>query len=101
MTDSAKRTIGGLPVYLPSGEADIAPRGLACRLATLHGARIGILDNHKEFADLVLEGLAEVLRREHGVKEVRVWRKSYLGIASPYAQEMAGACDAVVNGVGH
>jgi hypothetical protein len=48
-----------------------------------------------------LRGVAEVLQREHGVAEVKFWQKSYLGIASPYAQEMAEQCDAVVNGVGH
>ena len=30
-----------------------------------------------------------------------MWQKSYLGIASPYTQEMASDCDAVINGVGH
>jgi hypothetical protein len=66
----------------------------------VRGARIGILDNCKEFADLVLRGAAEVLEREHGAV-VRFWRKSYLGIPSPFAKEMAAECDAVINGVGH
>ena len=101
MTGNTKRTIGGMPAYVPTGEAEIAPHSLARRLDTLRGMRIGILDNHKEYAAEVLDGLAEALQREHGVSEVRVWRKDYLGIPSPYAQEMATACDAVVNGVGH
>ena len=101
MTEQAKVSVAGLSVYVPTGEVDIARAALARRLDSLRGARIGILDNHKEFADGVLEGLAEVLRREHGVREVRIWRKSYLGIPSPYAREMAEGCDAVVNGVGH
>ena len=101
MAEDRKRAIGGVPVYVPTGEAEIAPHSLARRLDALRGARIGILDNHKEYADAVLDALAEVLKRDHGVKEVRVWRKDYLGIPSPYAQEMAAACDAVVNGVGH
>jgi hypothetical protein len=45
--------------------------------------------------------VADVLQREHGVAEVRFWQKSYLGVPSPYAQEMAVQCDAVINGVGH
>jgi hypothetical protein len=69
-------------------------------LRALAGARIGILDNHKEFSDLVLKGVAEQLQREHGV-QLQHWRKDYLGRASPYAREMAASCDAVVNGVGH
>ena len=65
------------------------------------GARVGILDNCKEFADTVLRGVADVLEREHGVAVVRFWQKSYLGVPSPYAKEMAAECDAVINGVGH
>ena len=101
MTRHAKQTIGGIAVYLPTGEADTQSKRLAPRLSTVRGARIGILDNCKEFADIVLRGVADVLRREHGVAEARFWRKSYLGVPSPYAQEMATACDAVINGVGH
>jgi hypothetical protein len=44
--------------------------------------------------------VAEVLERDHGA-QVRFWRKSYLGVPSQYASEMAAECDAVINGVGH
>lgn len=96
-----EQRIGGISVYVPTGTADTKTRALAPRLSTLKGARIGILDNCKEFADVVLRGVAEVLQREHGVTEIRFWQKSYLGIPSPYAEEMAAQCDAVINGVGH
>ena len=93
--------IGGVSVYVPTGGVDTAAKHLAPRLKTIRGARIGILDNCKEFADLVLRGVADVLQREHGVKEVKFWRKDYLGKPSTFAAEMAAACDAVINGVGH
>lgn len=95
-----KETVGGIAVYVPTGEADTQSKKLAARLSTVRGARIGILDNCKEFADVVLRGVADVLEREHGAS-VSFWRKNYLGIPSPYAQEMAAQCDAVINGVGH
>jgi hypothetical protein len=98
---SGKVEVGGVSVYVPTGEVDIHSKRLAPRLGTLEGARIGILDNHKEFADLVLRGVASVLKREHNVAEVKIWQKSYLGIPSPYSEAMAGGCDAVINGVGH
>jgi hypothetical protein len=101
MAKHAKQTIGGISVYVPTGAIDTQSKRLAPRPKTLRGARIGILDNCKEFADIVLRGVADVLQREHGVAEIRFWRKSYLGIPSPYAQEMAAQCDAVINGVGH
>jgi hypothetical protein len=100
MADSRTRIVGGVAVHIPTGAVETAAHALAPRLQTLRGARIGILDNCKEFADIVLRGVAEVLRKEHGA-QVTFWRKSYLGRASPYAKEMAASCDAVINGVGH
>ena len=93
----------GRPIarLVPIGAVDTQSKTLAPRLKSIRGARIGILDNCKEFADIVLRGVAELLEREHGVAEVRFWQKSYLGIPSPYAKEMAAQCDAVINGVGH
>src|SRR6185503_5523002 len=99
--NNARESIGGITVCVPTGEAEAAAGALARRLETVRGARIGILDNCKEFADVVLAGVAEALKRDHGVASVTVWRKDYLGIASPFAREMAAQCDAVVNGVGH
>jgi hypothetical protein len=97
---AGKETISGVSVYVPTGDPATAAARLAPRLNTLKGARVGILDNCKEFADIVLSGVAEVLERDYGA-QVRFWRKSYLGIPSPFAKEMAGECDAVINGVGH
>jgi hypothetical protein len=101
MARHAKQTIGGISVYVPTGAIDTQSKQLAPRLTTLRGARIGILDNCKEFADIVLRGVVGVLQHEHGVTDVRFWQKSYLGVPSPYAEEMAAHCDAVINGVGH
>ena len=98
---SSKVEIGGVSLYVPTGEVDTQSKKLAPRLGTLEGARIGILDNNKEFADLVLRGVAQLLEREYHVAEVKVWQKSYLGIPSPYPEAMAAGCDAVINGVGH
>ena len=101
MSDHSKETIGGLAVYVPIGASQTKPQTLAPRLDSIKGARIGILDNHKEFSAIVLEGVVDVLKRDYGVSDVTIWRKSYLGIPSPYAKEMAASCDAVINGVGH
>ena len=101
MSNQQEQTIANVSVLLPNGIADIAAKQLAPRLKTLAGARIGILDNCKEFADLVLNGVAEVLCRDYAPREVRFWRKSYLGIPAPFIAEMATGCDAVINGVGH
>lgn len=94
-------TLEGVRVYVPTGATNATLQALAPRLKSIKGARLGILDNCKEFADIVLRGVAHVLQAQHGVTDIRFWRKSYLGIASPFAREMAAQCDAVINGVGH
>lgn len=94
-------TVAGIEVYVPTGAVNAEPQRLAPRLKTLEGARIALLDNCKEFADLVLKGVADVIEREHAVKEVRFWRKGYPAKAAPFIQELAASCDAVINGVGH
>jgi hypothetical protein len=96
-----QQKIGNVSVYVPTGSVDTAAKTLAPRLKTIRGARIGILDNCKEFADLVLKGVADILKRDHGVSEITFWRKDYLGKPAGFVQEMAYACDAVINGVGH
>ena len=101
MAKDRLETVEGVRVYIPTGAVDATEQALAPRLKSIQGARIGILDNCKEFADIVLRGVADVLKAKHGAGDVRFWRKSYLGIPSPFAQEMAAQCDAVINGVGH
>ena len=101
MKNDQFETLDGVRVYVPTGAADAKLQALAPRLKSIKGARLGILDNCKEFADIVLRGVADTLQSKHGVTNIRFWQKSYLGIPSPFAQEMAAQCDAVINGVGH
>lgn len=101
MSGDGTLNIGGMSVLVPIGSADVAVQRLAQRRPGLDGLRVGILDNHKEFADLVLRGVADVLGEQHTGVTFRTWQKSYLGIPSPYAAEMAAECDVVINGVGH
>lgn len=101
MEKQALETVEGVRVYVPTGATHARLQPLAPRLQSLKGARIGILDNCKEFADIVLHGVADVLQHQHGVADIKFWQKAYLGIASPYALDMATQCDAVINGVGH
>ncbi|MBI2296400.1 MAG: hypothetical protein HYU76_10305 [Betaproteobacteria bacterium] len=101
MSTHGMETIGGVEVYAPTGEVGTEPRKLAPRIRTLRGKRIALLDNCKEFADQVLKGVAEVLRRDYGVGEVRFWRKGYPAKGAPFIKELAASCDAAINGVGH
>jgi hypothetical protein len=88
-------------VLLPTGarrEASLKP---AERPKSLAGLRIGLLDNGKEFSDVVLEALAETLRRDHYATDIKFWRKGFPAKGAPFIEEMAAETDVAVSGVGH
>jgi hypothetical protein len=88
-------------VLLPTGPRSTAPTGLAERPKSLAGLRIGLLDNGKEFSDVVLEALAETLRRDHGATRIKFWRKGFPAMGAPFIAEMAAETDVAVSGIGH
>jgi hypothetical protein len=59
------------------GQARVAT--LAPRVADLAGLRLGLLDNLKANAALVLDTLAAQLRAQHHVGQVSTFTKSYFG----------------------
>lgn len=64
------------------GKAKIA---LAPRPMDLRGRVVGLLDNTKEQADVILATVAEALRERHGVAGVVLRRKQYY--SRPAAEE--------------
>jgi hypothetical protein len=87
-------------VLLPIGARRNSAVTPAERPASLAGLRIGLLDNGKEFSDVVLESLAEQLRI-HGVTAIKFWRKGFPAKGAPFIAEMAAETDAAISGVGH
>ena len=85
----------------PRGSNAVDRQPIAARLATLEGTTIGLLDNTKKNADILLKAAGEVLIAEHGVKAVVYRRKIGSSPAAPQEMldEMA-ACDAVINAYG-
>ena len=77
----------------------MTPRSTRARVA---GLRIGLLDNTKPNAALVLQTLAEQLRVQHHLGEVITYTKSYFGtpVEEDRAREIAQSCEAVIAGVG-
>ena len=75
---------------------------LAPRPADLSGKVLGILDNTKEQADVILQTLGEALREKYGVKEVIMRRKEHYSKPAPDAmiEEMAEQCDVVICALG-
>ena len=88
-------------VLLPTGPQRNATTGPAERPKSLVGLRIGLLDNGKEFSDVVLGALEETLRRDHGVTRIKFWRKGFPAKGAPFIAEMAAESDVAISGVGH
>ena len=88
----------------PTGST--APRigaaALAPRRADLRGVRVGLLENTKHNAALLLDDLAELLQREHGAAGVLRRTKTAFALPLPdeLLQELVRECDVVVTGVG-
>ena len=86
----------------PTTQAIVAPFDGATRLPTVAGITLGIIDDSKRNADVLLEELAEVLRTRYEIADVRWHRKpSASRAADPAAiRELAETCDAVVIAIG-
>ena len=75
---------------------------LAQRPAGLSGKVVGLFDNTKEQADIVLEALGEELIRNYGVKELITRRGVHYSKPAPpeIVEEMARKCDVVICALG-
>ncbi len=85
----------------PAGSAS-EPISMAPRPEDLSGKVVGILDNTKEQADIILQTLGEALREKYGVKEVIMRRKEHYSKPAPdeMIEEMADQCDVVICALG-
>jgi len=88
-------------IYEPTGAPDTVAIKSVERPRSLKELRVGLLDNGKEFSDVVLEALAQVLRRDHGVTKIKFWRKGFPAKGAPFIEEMAAETDVAISGVGH
>jgi hypothetical protein len=88
------------PTGVASGRATDAT--LAPRPADLAGLRIGLLENTKHNAALLLDELAGHLEREHGARTVLRRTKTAFALPMPdeLREEFLAECDVVLVGVG-
>jgi hypothetical protein len=91
------------PLLDPTGgEHGSADTQLAPRLRRLAGLRVGLLDNAKPNASVLLAAVATELRRDWGVRSSTSYAKSYFGtpVEESLIQRIRRECDFVVAGVG-
>ena len=86
----------------PVTQAIVAPFDGAPRLPSLAGTRLGIIDDAKKNADVLLEELVDILRARYEISDVKWHRKpSASRPADPAAiRELADTCDSVIVAVG-
>ena len=81
---------------LSAGAGLVKP--LARRPTSLRGLRIGVLDNSKPNADVLLGRVAELLAERGHAASVRRWRKPGSSRAATMIDEIAGAADVLLTG---
>ena len=86
----------------PTTQAIVAPFDGAPRLPSLAGTRLGIIDDSKRNADVLLEELVDLLRTRYEISDVRWHRKpSASRPADPNAiKDLAENCDSVIIAIG-
>lgn len=87
-------------VFDPTAEEGKLQHALAPRHASLDGKVIGLLDNTKDLADILLDEAKVLLAREFPGAEFRYFRKQSVSGAPPGLMEQVASCDAVITGVG-
>jgi hypothetical protein len=91
-----------LQIYDPTTEVSGRRIAYAPRPKSIHGLRIGLVDNTKHNSDQLLLRIAARLERDHGAKAHLIRRKKSSG-AAPHAEiidEYKKNCDVIVAGVG-
>jgi len=84
------------------GTTGQAVSGLAPRPETYRGSTLGIIDNTKPNAAVILSQLGDILKERYGFKEVRSYVKNYFGtpMTPDLLKQVAEECDVVVTAVG-
>ena len=94
---------GPEPLLDPTGESERATdTTLAPRLPSLRGLTVGLLDNAKPNAAVLLSEIGAELQRGHGVRASVLHTKGYFGtpVEETQIQRIVRNCDFVVAGVG-
>ena len=72
-----------IKVYDPTAVSSVRGGTLAPRLTDLRGRVVGVLDNGKANAGVLMTAIADELKSRHGVRDVVVRTKPVAGPASP------------------
>jgi hypothetical protein len=85
-------------VLSPLGATSDSVKPLARRRPNLDGLRIGVLDNSKPNADVLLGSVAEALAARAAGVTIQRWTKPGSSRPAAMVEEIAGAVDVVLTG---
>lgn len=92
--------MGYVELLDPRGKPRPQEAALAARLEVLRGRRVGLLDNSKANADVLLDRVAELLRSRHGVETFVRRRKETSTRGATFLPELAREVQVVVTALG-
>lgn len=97
-TDSIQKLV----LVKPVNEADITQSTYAQRVTSLHGKRVGLLDNSKNNAGRILEMIATILHEQYGFTDIVRHKKPSASkpVAPEVIAEWQKTCDLAIVGVG-
>ena len=86
----------------PSAEDVPEELGLSPNLPDLNGKVVGLLDNTKEQADIILQTIGDALRERYDVKKVVIRRKEHYSkpATDEMIREMADEVDVAIAALG-
>jgi hypothetical protein len=92
------------PLLDPTGDGDQGTNTTLSmpRPQSLAGLTVGLLENGKPNATVLLRAVGRELREKYGVREVRMFSKSYFGtpVEESVVQQMLHNCDFAVAAIG-
>jgi hypothetical protein len=87
----------------PTGDSERATNTtLAARPQSLKGLTVGLLDNTKPNAAVILRAVGRELQDRYGVREIRMFRKGYFGtpVEESVVHQMLHNCDFAIAAIG-
>ena len=91
------------PLLDPTGDSGRGTNTtLAPRPQSLKGLTVGLLDNTKPNAAVILRAVGRELQDRYGVREIRMFRKGYFGtpVEESVVNQMLHNCDFAIAAIG-
>jgi hypothetical protein len=91
-----------LEILDPTTEPRQQPLTYVARPDSLLGKRVGLVENTKYNSDRLLQRIGDILVKEYGAAETRMWRKKNASVPAHEAiiEEARRSVDVVVAGIG-